>query len=58
VRVCLYIASCREDYNANVNFSLFPSPVELTKCLSMENFRKNYSPVYAKRGVFLGWGSC
>jgi len=34
----------------------FHPPVEETKCLTMENTRKNYNRVYVSSGVF-GWGS-
>ena len=47
VKFCLYIASCKEDYNAQVIFSLFPS-------LSRRNQTFNYSPAYVSRGTF-GW---
>ena len=52
-----YIASCKEDYKANVMFTVFPFPSGRNQMIFHgKHKKKNYSPVYVSRGVF-GRGS-
>ena len=56
VHFCLYIVSCKVDYDAKEMFSLFPSPSGRNQMFNHGKHQKNYSRVYVIRGYF-GWSS-
>ena len=55
VNFCLFIISCKEDYNAKVMFSLFPSPSGRNQIFNNGKHQKNYSRVCYS--WYFAWGS-